>query len=301
MAIPDFQSLMPILLSHLNDGLDHSNQEILESLIKLFGLTEEERSQLLPSGGQEVFVNRVAWAKSHLKQARLIESPVRATYRITDRGREALKKSPTSINIKYLTQYPEYQEFRTRKQQGDEPVTIEVDESLTPQERIDVAYKQLHNQLSTEILQKIKDCPAAFFERLVVDLLIAMGYGGSRRDAGKAIGRSGDGGIDGIINEDKLGLDSIYIQAKRWEDNVGRPDIQKFAGALQGKRAKKGVFITTSDFSKDAFEYVSLIETKIILINGSQLASFMIDHGVGVNTIGLYTLKRIDQDYFIDE
>ncbi len=301
MAIPDFQSIMPVLLSHLSDGLEHSNQETLEALVTVFKLSEDERAQLLPSGSQGLFVNRVAWAKSHLKQAGLIESPSRAVYRITERGREAIKKSPTVINMKFLNQFPEYQEFRARKQQIYGAVSNEDDESLTPQERIDIAYKQLHNQLSTEILQRIKDCPAAFFERLVVDLLIAMGYGGSRRDAGKAIGKSGDGGVDGIINEDKLGLDSIYVQAKRWADSVSRPEIQKFAGALQGKRAKKGVFITTSDFSKEAFEYVSRIETKIILINGSQLASFMIDHGVGVNTIASYTLKKMDQDYFIDE
>jgi len=265
-------------------------------------LTEAEINKLLPSGVQEVFRNRVAWAKSHLKMAGLLANPKRGIYRITWRGLEVIKKNPPSINLKYLAQFPEYVAFRnTHREQpssGDEP---ENGQSGTPEEILEAAHEKIREALAAEILQKLKACSPSFFERLVVEVIVKMGYGGTRQDAGKAIGKSGDGGIDGIIKEDKLGLDTIYIQAKRWENTVGRPEIQKFVGALTGQRAKKGLFISTANFSSDAKDYVSRVDTKIVLIDGEDLAQLMIDYNVGVSTIATYDLKKIDSDYFTEE
>lgn len=297
MAIPDFQSIMRPLLEHLADGKAKSNRETLDVLSRQFQLTTDELSELLPSGQQSVFTNRIAWAKAHLKNAGLLSSPTRGQYQITARGLEALRDDNRPINLKYLKQFEEYSYGRVGNIKSDEE-QIKPTETLTPSEQIEIGYQRIREELEDELLAKIKEASPAFFERLVVELLVAMGYGGSRKDAGQTIGRSGDGGIDGVINEDRLGLDTIYIQAKRWEGVVGRPEIQKFADALQGQRAKKGVFITTSGFSKEAIEYVSLIENRIALINGKKLAALMIDFGVGVSKIANYDVKRLDSDYF---
>lgn len=297
--IPDFQTIMPALLEHLGDGRDHPNQETLDCLASRFALSAEERQLLLPSGKQELFRNRVAWAKSHLKQAGLIESPSRGIYRLSDRGREVLGNHSSPINMHFLEQFPEYQAFRARTSKDDEEQEdLRPTGELTPAEHIELGYGQLRHELSSELLRRVKEAPPSFFERLVVELLLAMGYGGSRVDAGKAVGQSSDGGIDGIIKEDRLGLNTIYIQAKRWENTVGRPEIQKFAGALQGQRAKKGIFITTAEFSREAESFVSMIDTKIVLIDGAELAELMIDHGIGVASVAAYEIKRIDTDYF---
>jgi restriction system protein len=300
MPIPDFQTLMRPLLEHLASGSAKPNQETLEAMAKRFALTEDERAELLPSGKQPVFVNRVAWAKSHLKGAGLIEAPQRAVYRITDRGRAVLAQHAGPIGMSQLKEYPEYREFRSGKvQDGTESqdLATEVDD-LTPEEHLEYGYSEIRKKLVADILEEVAKCPPEFFERLVVELLVAMGYGGSRTDAGRAVGKSGDGGIDGIIKEDRLGLDVIYIQAKRWEGNVGRPEIQKFAGALQGVRAKKGIFITSSAFSNEATRYAENIENKIILLDGATLAGLMIDHDVGVTRAQKYEIKRLDSDYF---
>jgi restriction system protein len=302
MAIPDFQSIMLPLLKLLSDKKERSNQEINLELADSFNLTNDEINQLLPSGIQKIFTNRVAWAKSYLKQALFISSPKRGYSIITDRGLNVLKEKPDKINIKYLERFPEILEFR--KKSRVEPLPPPSDgpnEGKTPEEYIEYGFQSVLDDLSKDLLQKIKECPPAFFEKLVIDLLLAMGYGGSRQEAGKVVGKSGDGGIDGIINEDKLGLDSIYIQAKRWEGVVSRPEIQKFAGALLGKQAKKGIFITTSSFTKEALEYASKIDSRIILIDGEYLAKLMIDHDIGVTKIRSYDLKRIDSDYFIED
>ncbi len=219
---------------------------------------------------------------------------------------ELLGTNPEKIDISVLEQFPEFIEFRNRKKakSGNEvqaEISIGQASDLTPEDSLAEAYKQLRSSLESEIINAVKEASPSFFERLVVDLLVKMGYGGSRQDAGKALGKSGDGGIDGIINEDRLGLDVIYIQAKRWEGSVGRPEIQKFAGALQGQRARKGVFITTSSFTKDAIEYASLIESKIILIDGEYLSKLMVEHNVGVSTVGTYEVKKLDSDYFDNE
>ncbi len=301
MAIPDFQSLMLPLLRYLGDGKEHPNQETTEALATEMKLSEEDRAAVLPSGQQAVFSNRVAWAKSHFKSAGLIESTGRGVYRITERGREVLAKNPKRIDLKFLDQFPGYRAFRIGKKTVVPPTVPPDVAAMTPQEHIDLGYQQIRDDLASELLQRIKECSPAFFEQLVVDLLVAMGYGGSRQDAGRAVGKGGDGGVDGIIKEDRLGLDVIYIQAKRWEGSVGRPEIQKFAGALQGQRAKKGVFITTSSFSKDARDYASAIDSRLVLIDGEDLADYMIDNGIGVAEVGSYVVKRLDSDYFTQE
>lgn len=303
MAIPDYQTLMLPVLKLASDGVEHKFSKTVEILADEFSLTDDERNELLPSGSQAVFNNRVGWARSYLKQAGLLSSPKRGFFTITDCGLKFLQTNPAKINATVLEQFPQFIEFRNRKKEKiniEDPIGVQSEpvEHQTPEDTLSAAYVQLRNALESEILSSVKDASPSFFERLVVDLLVQMGYGGSRRNAGKALGKSGDGGIDGIINEDKLGLDVIYIQAKRWEGTIGRPEIQKFAGALQGQRAKKGIFITTSSFTKDAKEYVALIDVKIILIDGEQLATLMADHNVGVSTIGQYEVKKIDSDYF---
>ncbi len=299
MAIPDYQSIMLSLLRFASDGNEHSLREAIEGLSEKFGLTEGERKQLLPSGQQPIFDNRVSWARFYMSKAALLESTRRGYFRITQRGREVLAKNPDKINLKFLEQFPEFMEFRTRSNEPKEVTDAADAESLqTPGELLETAYQKLREDLSAELLKIVKECSPAFFERLVIDLLVKMGYGGSRKEAGKAIGRSGDEGIDGFINEDRLGLDVIYIQAKRWQATIGRPDIQKFAGALQGHRAKKGIFITTSEFSREAEDYVAKIDSKIVLIDGEQLAQLMIDYNVGVTPVTTYETKKIDSDYF---
>ena len=303
MAIPDYQTIMLPLLKFLADGGEHSLREAIDSLADGFSLTETERSEMLPSGQQAIFTNRVGWARTYLKKAGLLESTRRAFFRITDRGKKALAGAPNRIDVNFLEQFDEFVQFRSirrEKSHSDESIANGADTDQTPEESLESAYQKLREGLASEILQITKSCSPAFFEQLVVDLLVKMGYGGSRREAGQALGKSGDGGIDGIIKEDKLGLDIIYIQAKRWDGSVGRPEVQKFAGALQGQRAKKGIFITTSAFTKDATDYASFIDSKLILIDGVRLVEFMIDHGVGVTTQAPYEIKRIDSDYFTE-
>ena len=302
MTIPDFQSLMLPLVRYAADGKEYSLREAIETLADEFHLSDAERRELLPSGSQSAFDNRVGWSRTYLKKAGLLSSPRRSYFQITSRGQEVLASNPARINIGFLRQFPEFLEFQRGQSKDSEVSIADGTELITPEESIESAYQRARATLAADLLQTIKDCSPDFFERLVVDLLVRMGYGGTRKDAGRAIGRSGDGGIDGIINEDRLGLDVVYIQAKRWDStSVGRPEIQKFAGALQGQRARKGIFLTTSTFSKDAQEFVSRIESKIVLMDGETIAQLMIDYGVGVNTVATYELKRVDSDYFTGE
>jgi restriction system protein len=303
MAIPDYQTMMLPFLKELGDGKEHALSSVRESLASQFSLAAEEREELLPSGNQTVYENRIGWARTYLKMAGLLEYVKRGVFRITDRGQEVLANPPAAIDIKYLDQFPEFQEFRNKKKKDKTEKVDANDLYETPDEVIEASYQQLRDELTTELLDQIQAMSWRFFERLVIELLLEMGYGGSRKEAGEAFQRGSDEGIDGIIKEDRLGLDIIYVQAKRWKDGstVGRPEIQKFAGALQGKRARKGVFITTSDFSKEAFEYAGMIDSKIILIGGSRLAELMMEHGVGVATTRSYEIKRIDLDYFTEE
>lgn len=307
MAIPDYQTLMLPVLKLASDGNEYKLSLAVEELANEFSLSSEERNELLPSGTQAVFNNRVAWARSYLKQAGLVDNPKRGFFAITENGRKLLSENPERITISVLNKYPEFQEFRNRRRREDgedqalATPLLEIESKLTPEDALASAYNQLRLSLESEILASVKSASPSFFERLVVDLLVKMGYGGSRQDAGRALGRSGDGGIDGIINEDRLGLDVIYIQAKRWEAVVGRPEIQKFAGALQGQRANKGVFITTSSFTSQAKEYTNVIASKIILIDGEQLSTLMAEHNVGVSVVGQYEVKKLDSDYFDNE
>lgn len=299
MAIPDFQTIMLPLLKFSADRKEHSLREAIEFLADEFKLTEEERKELLPSGQQATFDNRVGWARTYMLKAGLLESTKRGYFCITDRGLQILKENPEKIDIKLLERFPEFIEFRKRKKEIKKEAPL--DEESPPEELIESAYQSIREDLASELLQNIKGCSPFFFERLVVDLLVKMGYGGTRKDAGQAIGKSGDEGIDGIIKEDRLGLDIVYIQAKRWGNTVGRPEIQKFAGALQGMSAKKGIFITTSNFSKEAADYVKHIESKIVLIDGDLLANLMIDHNIGVSPLASYEIKRLDLDYFTED
>lgn len=301
MSIPDYQSCMLPLLKFYSDGKDHTFREAVEALALNFKLTDQERREMLPSGQQEIFDNRIGWARTYMKKAGLIEAPKRGVNRITPRGLDVLQKESERIDVNYLAQFKEFQEFRAlRHPKQDEEQEAEAN-NKTPEEALENAYQKIRNDLAADLRERLKTCSPAFFERLVVEVIVKMGYGGTRLDAGKAIGKSGDGGIDGIIKEDKLGLDAIYIQAKRWENTVGRPEIQKFVGALTGQRAKKGLFISTSEFSADAEDYVSRIEAKVVLIDGETLAQLMIDHGVGVSTVNIYELKKVDSDYFSEE
>ena len=302
MTIPDYQSLMLPLLSLLADKQEHAVRSAAEQLSDQFGLTPQERVELLPSGRQTVILNRVSWARTYMAKAGLVESSGRGRMRITPRGLDVLSTHPQRIDVQLLTNFPEFVAFRTRET-ASSPAPSHVHEDgenngHSPEEIFESSYLQLRASLAAELLNRIGNAPSDFFERLVVDLLVAMGYGGSHGDVVQAFGRSGDDGIDGIIKEDRLGLDFVYVQAKRWANVVGRPVVQGFAGSLEGQRARKGVFITTSTFSKEAHDYVTRIEKRIVLIDGEELASLMIDYGVGVADVATYRIKRVDLDYF---
>jgi len=303
--IPDFQTLMLPFMQHIADEREHSTTETLDALALHFSLSDEEMNQYLPSGNQKTFYNRVFWAKAHLKMAGLLENTKRGHFKITDSGKKVLSKTPSVINQSFLKQFPEYLEKLGKSRPDEKVSTPETDNeseiNATPEEILESNYLKIRKNLSLEILSKIKLSSPAFFENLVVELLVKMGYGGTIKEAGKSIGKTGDEGIDGIIKEDRLGLDIIYIQAKRWENVVGRPEIQKFVGALAGQGAKKGVFITTSRFTNDAKEYQPKNETKIVLIDGEQLTELMIDFNLAVSTTHTFAIKRIDNDYFEEE
>jgi len=301
MAVPDFQSFFKPLLDLAADGQEHSIQEAREVIAKQMALPEADLREPLPSGIQTKFDNRVAWAKSYFIQAKVFESPRRSYFKITERGKELHRAGHKRIDIRILNQYPEFFEFhRGKKEEKGEEAELEPAKE-TPEETLQKSYESIRGDLAGQIVQRISNNSPQFFERLVVDLMVAMGYGGSRADAGKSIGGIGDEGIDGIIKEDKLGLDLVYLQAKRWDGTVGRPEVQKFVGALHGKRAKKGVFITTAKFSDEARRYVESIDPKVILIDGRMLAELMIDYGLGTTTTATYQIKRIDSDYFAEE
>ena len=277
--------------------------EAREVLATRFHLTPEEQKELLPSGRQTRFANRVAWAKVYLEQAGLVSSPRRGIFLITDQGHALLAEKPGRIDIPVLERYEKFKEFRNASRKGvptpEPPGGGE--QGNTPEELLDAAYQSIRAKIASDLLERVKAASSTFFENLVIELLLKMGYGRNLAEAGKAIGGAGDEGIDGIISEDRLGLDNIYIQAKRWEGTVGRPEIQKFVGALHGKRAKKGVFITTGTFSIEARGYVSNIDPRVVLIDGPTLTDYMLDHNLGVTPRAVYEIKRIDTDYFTEE
>lgn len=306
MPVPDYQTLMRPLLAVTADGTEHTLSEAAERIADQFGLSPEERAEMLPSGGQLKLFNRTGWAKTYMTKAGLIETVSRGKFRITARGLSVLKLNPTRVDNNILNDFPEFLRFRERgpadRTASNEMLHAESSNGQqTPQELLENGFQTLRAQLSEELLERISQSSPRFFEKLVVDLLLAMGYGGSRSDAGQAIGKSGDDGLDGIIKEDRLGLDAVYVQAKRWKSTVGRPEIQSFAGSLEGHRARKGVFITTSQFSNEAREYVTRIEKKIVLIDGDLLADLSIEFGIGVASVTTYKVQKIDLDYFEEE
>lgn len=306
--IPDFETLMLPLLELAGDGNEHSMRDARDQIARKFNLTDEDLNTLLPSG-QRVFPNRLGWAKTYLTRAGLLEAPRRGSFRISEKGRDVLREKPQEITVKFLKRFPDLIEFITPQTKHEGEISVDAADSMyglgpekqTPEESLEAAYQGLRRETAAELLSRVKKSSASFFEHLVVELLLRMGYGGSLREAGEAIGRSGDEGIDGIIKEDRLGLDVIYLQAKKWEGSVGRPEIQKFVGALHGKRAKKGVFITTGTFSSEATTYVENIDPKVVLIDGRRLAEFMIDFDLGVTESSVFRVKRIDSDYFGEE
>ena len=305
MPIPEFQSFFHPFLNLTKDGQEHSLQEVRDHLTNFFNLTEDEKTEKVPSGRQTKFDNRIYWTKSYFVKAKLLESSKRAHFRITERGLNFLNRFQNEITIKDLREIDEFKEFNQSNAEN-EPIkqvlknNISIFEDKTPIEKLDESYQIIHNELAEQLLEKVKDNTWQFFEDLVVDLMVKMGYGGSRNRAGEKLKRTNDEGIDGIINEDKLGLDLIYLQAKRWtkDGGIGRPEIQKFVGALHGQRAKKGVFITTSYFARTAYDYVKTIDPKVILIDGVTLANLMIENNVGTSTVESYEIKKVDLDYF---
>ncbi|SOC01036.1 restriction system protein [Alloalcanivorax xenomutans] len=303
MPIPDFQSVMRPMLVSINDGSPKLMAEVQEDVCTHFRLTKEERAQRLPSGKQTYIKNRVGWARTYMKKAGLLTSPGKGLIQITDRGRKAMEDCPERITVRYLKNYQEFVDFHTRSPREENTERQDVETSSdTPDEQLQQAHTSLMESLADELLDTITAATPSFFEKLVVDLMLAMGYGGSREDAGQATRYTSDGGIDGIIKEDPLGLDVIYLQAKRYTEKVvGRPEVQGFAGALDMQRARKGVFITTSKFSGDARDYVGRIEKKIVLIDGQELAKLMIQYNLGVGIKETYEVKQVDSDYFNEE
>jgi restriction system protein len=300
MTVPEYQIFMLPLLQLASDNQEHSLSETYDVMAQRFGINEQERNELLPSGRQSRFDNRVGWARTYLKKAGLIGSTTRGKFCITQRGLDVLKTKPARIDRELLAQFPEFREFQSKQDNRRIDDAAEAAEQ-TPEEILESSYQNLRHDLAQELLEHVKTGTPKFFENLVVDLLVAMGYGGSRKDAGQAVGQSHDGGIDGIIKEDRLGLDAVYIQAKKWEGTVGRQVVQAFAGSLAGQKARKGVMIATSQFSQEAKEYVDRLDMKIVLIDGEQLAQFMIEHGIGVAEVATYVVKKVDLDYFDEE
>jgi restriction system protein len=305
VAIPDFQTLMRPLLDLHADGGEKTQPELRDALAQQFELTDEDLAEKLPSGTARTFVNRVAWASTHMKEAGLLVKPRRGISTITERGQTILREYTERVDMSVLEQFPEYIEFRTRssgRRRVTQPATPEQlpISTSTPEETIDTAYGQVRTALAEELLGRLVERDDRFFEDVVLDVLVALGYGGSKPDAAERVGRSGDGGIDGVIREDTLGLDAIYVQAKKWapDRNVGPREIREFLGALQDVEATKGIFITTSSFSADARELAR--RRRVVLMDGLELATHMVDAGVGVTTLETYELKRIDEDYFAE-
>jgi restriction system protein len=304
VPIPNYQKILLPLLKLLADQKIYHFKDLVNILASEFKLSPAELNELLPSGTQPLFRNRVGWAKTYLKKAALVGQEKRGTIKITDRGISLLKENPPELSIDSLRRYPEFRSFITKPKReslkpGDEDESSSA-ENETPEEQLEYAHQELKRELADELLKNIKECSPEFFEKLVVDLLIKMGYGGSRKDAGEAVGRTGDGGIDAIIKEDRLGLDKIYIQAKRWAKTIPIGEVRDFSGALDEKKSRKGVFITTSTFPQSAYSYVGKIEKKIILIDGEKLAELMIEYNVGISTQKVLEIKQIDSDYFQD-
>jgi restriction system protein len=306
MAIPDYQTLMLPVLQLANEG-EQRVADVVDLIADKLGLTEEERQKLLPSGRQRVLHNRIHWAKFYLTKAGLLVSPGRGRFCATEAGRQLLAEKPARIDVSVLMKRPEFREFYRNEGSSASGVTetavakeSDVSEVATPEEQIEAAYQTLEVTLRADLLERIAKNSPAFFEQVIVELLVAMGYGGSHKNAAAQLGRSGDGGVDGVINEDRLGLDRVYVQAKRYAAGnvVGRPDVQAFVGSLVGLGASKGVFVTTSTFSTQARDFVKHLSQRVVLLDGASLADLMIEHGIGVRTSRTIEFKRLDEDFF---
>ena len=302
IAVPDFQSMMLPFLQILGDGKERFRKDMVKAVADALNLTDEQRNLRHAKSGVNMLSNNISWAEVNLLKAHLISRPLRACYQITEAGQALLRKKPNSINLRFLKDncpdYAQWLKTRIKKEVSSEDEDVTEIVAKPPEELLKDTYSTICSGLAQELLDQVKSSHWRFFEKLVVDLLTRMGYGGSRQDAGKVVGKSGDNGIDGVINEDKLGLDVVYIQAKRFADPVTISQVRDFAGALLAKKARKGVFITTSSFPKSAMEFVAQIEPKVILIDGQRLAQLMIEYNVGVSVKETYEVKRIDFDYF---
>lgn len=304
MPVPHFQALMLPVLDAAKDG-EISISKVRDRIAEQLGLTENDIAEMLPSGRQTYFVNRVSWARHFIEKALLVETTKRGVFRITERGRELLKENPSKINMDFLKRYPEYVAWRKAGQasEAETDTSDAQDENVaTPEENIEISYQASIASVRADVQESLKNCSWQFFERLIVDLLLAMGYGGGRAEMGEAFTKGSDGGIDGVIKEDALGLDAIYIQAKKWDPKgsfkAGRPDLQKFVGSLDGNGATKGLFVCLSGFTNDAKDYIRTSSKRIILVDGEELANLMIRHNVGVRVRDVYELKGLDEDYF---
>jgi restriction system protein len=309
MAIPDYQALMLPVLRLAAKG-EQRVGDVADRVADEFGLSLEERETLLPSGRQRVLNNRIHWAKYYMSKAGLISSPTRGRFVATEEGHKLLATDPDQINVALLMKQPSFREFyKKEREPAADNVNVVLDSkgtksgSKTPEEQIETAYQALQSALRADLLERIAQNTPSFFEQVIVNLLVAMGYGGSHKDATSQLGRSGDGGVDGVINEDRLGLDRVYVQAKRFGkgNTVGRPEVQAFVGSLVGLGATKGVFVTTSTFSPQAREFVQHLSQRIILLDGQSLAGLMVEHGVGVRTSRAIEFKRLDEDFFSED
>jgi restriction system protein len=304
MPIPGYQEFMLPLVKLAADGQEHKTTDAIETFADRLGLSREDREAMLPSGTQTRLYNRVTWALTYMTKSLLLEKTGRGRFKIAPRGVEVLKGSPKEINNAFLEQFPEYRAFTSTKHNASaaspalQMSEVEADKSLTPLEQVEGGYKELRTTLIAELLERVRAMKPKMFEQLVVDVLVAMGYGGSQLDAAQVVGKSGDGGIDGVIKEDRLGLDMVYIQAKRYESDIGPAAIREFVGSLGEHRATKGVFITCAGFTTGARDAAAKAHSRIVLIDGDQLAEYMIDNGVGVTDYKTYTVKKLDSDYF---
>jgi restriction system protein len=306
MSIPDYQTLMLPVLEIGRDGAEHRIRDVIDQLGTKYGVTEEERQKLIPSGRQPMFDNRVHWAKAYLIQARLLDATQRGRFRISTRGKEVLATNPFRIDNNFLQRFPEFVEFRKRTPGVDQtPISADAEvtaSAATPDELLRSTVRQIEETLKKELLDRVTASPAAFFERLIVDLLLAMGYGFSREEAGQVVGKPGDGGIDGVIYQDQLGLDRVYIQAKKYapDNAVSEPEIRAFTGSLGAAKADRGVFVTTSYFTQPALNFAERHPFRIVLIDGKKLADLMLEHDVGARKVETLHLKKLDEDFFLD-
>jgi restriction system protein len=307
MAVPDYQSMMrPLLTAAMQSSGETSVRELIPSIATALKLNDEDLAEMLPSGRQSLIANRLNWAKSYLTHAGAIEPTRRGYFCITERGKSLLKTAPARIDLKVLMQFPEFDEWLSAARQGGAKPTPSIEPTppdVNPEESIDQSFSELHGAIREDLLERVLAASPTFFERMIVDLLLAMGYGGGSLERGLLTARSGDGGVDGVIQEDALGLDAVYIQAKRYApgNTVDRPALQAFVGTMTGEGASKGVFVTTSTFSSGAKAYIEKVQQRIVLIDGKAFAELAVRHNVGVRVRQTYHLKRVDEDYFADE